>query len=181
LKERVRPSGRKYGKLRADRRRQAFDLYCDGNTDTEIAQELGLDRSRISEWRAALHLPLVKKLRARSSAKRMLRPLGPSITPLSNPIHAQIIAALGRGLAADLIDDAASDMWLAIAEGRLSPHDIAKHAKSYRGRVVTTYADSHKQRSLDEDMGDGDGFRMIDLIRDERSSSWLEQSGATVW
>jgi hypothetical protein len=30
-------------------------------------------------------------------------------------------------------------------------------------------------------MGDGDGFCMVDLIRDERSSSWLEQSGATVW
>lgn len=173
------PSGRAYSRFHPARRRRAFELYAEGLCDIEIARELVVHRSQVSEWRGALFLPA-------NSPPRQPRPkrraIGPAITPFSNPLYAQIAEAVGRKIAPDLKDDVISDMWLAIAEGRLSEEQVAEVAARYRSKTIGLYASRFGPRSLDEDIGgEGDGFRMIDLIRDDRSTSWLEKMGATVW
>lgn len=172
-------SGRAFSRFHAERRRRAFELYAQGLSDRDIATELAVHRQQVSEWRAALYLPP-------NSPQRPSRPKrkasGPAITPLSNPLYAQIAEAVGRAIAPDLRDDVISDMWLAIAEGRLSEEQVAVAAAQYRGKTIGLYASRFGPRSLDEDIGgEGDGFRMLDLIRDDRSASWLEKMGATVW
>jgi len=175
------PSGRMYSKMLPDRRARAFVLYADGLCDYDIAKDLGVRKTQIWEWRHALFLPAVRK----SMRKHMVKPkpkwLGQAISPMSNPLYAHIVASIGRGMAPDLIDDAVSDVWLALAEGRLSAQQISAEAGKFRNRVIGSYASKFGPRSLDEDIGDGDGFRMLDLLKDDRSSDWLERMGATIW
>lgn len=175
------PNGRKYSKMQPERRAKAFGLYADGFDDHEIAKALGVYSTQIWEWRHALFLPLVPKTRHKHAGRPKPKPPGPAISPMSNPIYAHIAAAIGRGIAPDLVDDAVSDMWLALAEGRLSPQQISAEASKFRNRVIGSYASAFGPRSLHEDIGDGDGFRMLDLLKDHSSSDWLEEMGATVW
>jgi hypothetical protein len=175
------PSGRRYSKMQPARRARAFVLYADGLDDDQIAKDLGVYRTQIWEWRHALFLPLVPKTRRNHTAKPKPKPPGSAISPMSNPLYAHIAAAIGRGIAPDLIDDAVSDIWLALAEGRLSPDQISGQARRFRNRVIGDYASKFGPRSLDEEIGNGDGFRMLDLLKDHSSSDWLEEMGATVW
>lgn len=175
------PSGRRYSAMRPERRARAFLLYADGRNDGDIALDLGVNRQQIWEWRRALSLPAIKAPPRGSAAKGKLKRPGPPISPMSNTLYAYLVAAVGRGVAPDLIDDAVSDLWLAIEEGRLTVDEVASQAGRYRNKVVATYASRFGPRSLDEEIGDGDGFRMIDLIRDDRSAAWLEEMGATIW
>lgn len=179
------PGGKAYSKMLPHRRARAFVLYADGLDDGQIARELCVKRQQIWEWRNALFLPaIVKPKREREQEatrwpKR--KPVGPAISPMSNPLYAHIAKSIGRGIAPDLLDDAVSDMWLAIAEGRLTAEEVSSQASRYRNRVVASYASRFGTRSLDEEVGSGDGFRMIDMLKDDRSSDWLEEMGASVW
>ncbi|WP_267395275.1 MULTISPECIES: helix-turn-helix domain-containing protein [unclassified Sphingomonas] len=177
------PSGRAYSKLRPERRARAFVLYADGLDDCQIAKDIGVTRHQIWEWRNALFLPAIGRSWRNHIRKPNRRLVGPAISPLSNPLYAHIALAVGRGLAKDLVDDTISEIWLAIAEGRLSTETVASQAGRYRNRVVADYASRFGPRSLDEEIGtgDGDGFRMIDMLKDGSSSDWLEAMGATVW
>ncbi len=175
------PNGRKYSKMQPGRRTRAFVLYADGLDDNEIARDLGVYRTQIWEWRHALFLPAIGKSWRKHMARPKAKPLGQPISPMSNPLYAHIVASIGRGMAPDLVDDAVSDIWLALAEGRLSPQRISAEAGKFRNRVIKSYASKFGPRSLDEDIGDGDGFRMLDLLKDHSSSGWLEKMGATVW
>jgi transposase-like protein len=175
------PGGRLYSKLLPDRRARAFVLYADGLCDYEIAKDLGVRKTQIWEWRHALFLPAVGKSRQKHMVKPKPKQLGQAISPMSNPLYAHIVNSIGRGMAPDLVDDAVSDVWLALAEGRLSPQQISAEAGKFRNRVIGSYASKFGPRSLDEDIGDGDGFRMLDMLKDHSSSDWLERMGATVW
>ncbi len=177
------PGGRLYSKMLPERRARAFVLYADGLCDYEIAKDLGVRKTQIWEWRHALFLPAVGRSSRKRMAKSKSKPLGQPISPMANPLYAHIVASIGRGIAPDLVDDAVSDVWLALAEGQLSPQQISAEAGKFRNRVIGSYASSFGPRSLDEDIGDGDGdgFRMLDLLKDHSSSDWLEQMGATVW
>lgn len=170
------PNGRFYSPMRGERRREALLLYANGLNDYAIAEQLGITRQQAWEWRNALGLPKLEPCKAPANArpKALISP----ITPLSNALHAHIMQAIGRDIAPDMADDAASDMWLAIAEGTLTPADIAAQAKRYRNGVLNRYAGS--TRSLDEDLT-GNAFRMLDMLKDASSSDWLEEMGATVW
>ncbi|WP_132907215.1 helix-turn-helix domain-containing protein [Sphingomonas sp. BK235] len=176
-------NGNAFSKLRSDRRQAAFLLYADGSDDGEIARAIGISKEQVWKWRQALYLPAVRPRGGVSrglTLKRAKKPPGPAISPLTNPTHARIMSAIGRALPPDLTDDAASDMWLAMLEGRLSVEQIEAQARRFRGRVIADYASRYGPTSMDEDLT-GDGFRLLDVLRDDRSSDWLERSGATVW
>lgn len=183
-----RPTRRKadgsvFSKLRPDRRAAAFLLYADGLDDHAIARALGIGHQQVWKWRQALYLPAVRGrggLCRKTAPKPNRKPPASSISPLSNPLHAKIMAAIGRALPPDLIDDAASEMWLAVLEGRLSVAQIEAQARRYRRQAIASYASRFGPTSLDEDLT-GDGFRLVEMVRDERSSDWLERNGATVW
>lgn len=84
-------------------------------------------------------------------------------------------------MAPDIRDEAVSEVWLALQEGRLSVDRVQAESKEFRRKAMREFANPFGPRSVDEELGDEDGFRMIDLLRDDRSSSWLEEMGATVW
>lgn len=180
-KLRSHPSGKKYSKMRQDRRARAFVLYADGWNDQQIAHDLGLYTQQIWKWRNALFLPPVEKPQRKHAAKRRPKPSAPAITPMANPLYAHIFQSVGQSIAPDLRDDVVSEMWLAVAEGRLSPDQIPRQAARFRNQTMANYASRFGLRSLDEEIGDGDGYRMIDMLKDEGSSDWLERNGATVW
>lgn len=176
-------NGNAFSKLRPDRRAAAFLLYADGSDYGTIADALGITHQQVWKWRQALYLPAVRPRGGVSrgeTAKRARKPLGAPISPLSNPLHARIMSAIGRALPPDLTDDAASEMWLAMLEGRLKIDQIEAQARRFRGRAIADYASRYGPTSLDEDLT-GDGFRLLDVLRDDRSSNWLEEQGATVW
>lgn len=169
------PSGKRCSRLAPARRFQAFMLYACDLPDAAIARELGIYPQQVGEWRRAFFLPAnaFKRLRRRS------RGLGAPITPLSNPIHAAIVDAIGRYISPDMAADAAGEMWLALAEGELSVDRIEAEAGKYRSKALRTYADT-RNRSLDAPIGEGDDFNLLSMMRDEGASDWLERMGATV-
>lgn len=150
-------------------------LYSFGYSDARIAKEQRVRRSTIERWRAVLKLPANrayawdKTTRARRGAESK-----------------QLIARIKRALPAYLSpadrDDAAGDLFMAVMSGKIPIGEIEKRATRFGNTVINAYASKFGPRSLNEELGDdGDGFTMIDMIADERSSSWLEEMGATVW
>ncbi len=179
-------TGERYRPLPQPGRAQAFLLYADGLNDARIAAAIGHAKSQVFAWRQALHLPAIARGRPPKPKVAMptrprRKPVVERITPMSNPTHAAIVASLARWAAPDLRDDMASEMWLALLEGRISADQIPAAAGSICNQVARDFANRFGPRSLDEDLSDGDGFKLLDLIRDDRSSSWLEEMGATVW
>lgn len=170
-------SGRAYSKLRIDRRRRAFLLWADGLNDRQIADEMDLKIQQIFNWRKAMHLAVNPRVK---TVKVKPQPAKP-ITPMTNPLFRTIAAAIGWGMAPDLRDDAISEVCLELAEGTITEAEIASAAKRLRKRVFDAYADTRKRVSLDVTMPGTDGLRLIDMLRDDRSSNWLEEMGATAW
>lgn len=182
----VFPSGRAYSKMRLDRRRQAFILYAKGASDGAIAEQIGVDRRAISEWRHAFQLVANfipgqnATSRASTKTKQKRRPLPTPISPFSNPTYARIANAVGRSLAPDMRDDAISELMLALLEGRVDEDGLDRAATTFRNRVMRDCADK-RFRSLDEQLVQDGSFTLMDRLCDERSSTWLEDAGATFW
>lgn len=148
-------------------------LYSFGYSDARIAKEQSRCSSTISKWRKVLSLSPNRRrdqslhIGGRRKAEsalmdRIRRSLPPYMSPADR-------------------DDAASDLFLAVMSGAIPIAEIEGRAKKFGNKVIEQFASKFGPRSLDEELGDEDGFRMIDLIRDDRSSSWLEEMGATVW
>jgi hypothetical protein len=147
-------------------------MYQLGWGDRHIAREEGLHQSSVQCWREA------RGLRANfphGSNERWRK------RPTFADLAARVRRAIGRRLPPDIVDDAAMDMIRDILDGTIPIGEIEAMARRYGNRVLDRFASRYGPRSLDEEIGDDDGFRMIDLVRDERSSSWLEEMGATVW
>ena len=85
-----------------DMKRRCFGLLSRGMSARCVAKELNVCLRVVARWRAALSNPPI----TRRTAKLKPRRAGPAITPMSNPIYARIANAIGRGVAADVADDA---------------------------------------------------------------------------
>lgn len=96
-------------------------------------------------------------------------------------VMTRIRRAIGHALPPDIIDDAIGDAALAILDGTISLTEIEAQARKFGNRVLGQYASRWGPRSIDETIAGTEDLRMVDLIADERSSSWLEEMGATVW
>jgi hypothetical protein len=147
-------------------------LYDLGWSDGRIAREQKVGKGSVRQWRERRNLPANF---SRRGAKPMRRQID------MEQVRTRIVSAVGRRLPEDIAEDAASDMMLAVLEGHVPLNEIATEARRFGNKVLERYASKFGPRSLDEDLGDEDGRRMIDMIEDDRSSSWLEEMGATVW
>lgn len=161
-----------FTRLSAERRASRMLLYQLGWSDRHIAREQGVDRSSVRIWRH--NLGLKSNFPSGISESRHPRPTVASLLK-------RVRAAIGRGLAKDIADDAASQMLMEVLDGTIAIDQIEKAARKYGSKAIEQFANKFGPRSLDEELGDSDGFRIIDMIEDERSSSWLEEMGATVW
>lgn len=146
-------------------------LYTLGWNDCQIARQQRVGANCIWRWRTRRTLPANAEPGARSRGR----------APNLDDVVRRIRAAVGRALPRDIAEDAVADMCEAILVGKLPLADLEREARRYGNRVLDRFASRYGARSLDEELGDEDGFRMIDMIRDERSSSWLEEMGATMW
>ncbi|MGU3316313.1 helix-turn-helix domain-containing protein [Sphingomonas sp. M6A6_1c] len=155
-----------------DKRRRRLLFYSLGWDDVMMARQENCKVQSIFSWRKRLGLTANRK------PGRGPETVG---TPI-NDIMSRIRRAVGRGLPRDLADDAVANMFAALLDGTLPIADIEKTARKFGNKVLDSYASKFGPRSLDEDISDdGDGFRMIDMLKDDNSSSWLEEMGATVW
>jgi transposase len=149
-------------------------LYSLGWSDRQIAREQHLCYTTVTQWRTRLGLVPNggPTFRRRSRIKKY---------NARNCVLTAIKRAVGRALPPDIADDAVADLCLAVLDGTIPIDQIEAEARKFGNRVLSQFASKFGPRSLDEELGDDDGFRMIDLVRDERSASWLEEMGATVW
>jgi hypothetical protein len=165
----VNSSGRGPKAPLCDARKLLYDL---GWSDGRIAKEQQVDKGSVRQWRHRRNLP----------ANFSRRGKGPKCRQIDmEQVRAGVVSAVGRRLPSHIAEDAASDLMLAVLEGHVPLDRIATEARRFGNRVLERYASKFGPRSLDEDLGDEDGRRMIDMIEDDRSSSWLEEMGATVW
>ncbi|MEH3122014.1 MAG: hypothetical protein PGN16_08550 [Sphingomonas phyllosphaerae] len=147
-------------------------LYQMRYSDRRIAREQKVVWTSIQKWRNRRGLSPHGLSRANWDRRAMKRD-----TTLE-----RIKRAIGRQLPGDIADDAVGDLYMAVLDGTVCLDKIEAEARRFGNRVLNNFASKFGPRSLDQELGDdGDGFRMIDLIRDDRSSSWLEEMGATVW
>lgn len=159
-----------YTRLSPEQRAARMLLYQLGWGDRHIAREQGLNRSSVRLWRHSLGLAsnfpsgCTERWRPRPTMKDVLR---------------RIQGALGRSLPADIIDDAAADMMLAILDGTIPLDEIELQARRFGNKVLERFANRYGPRSLDEAIPGTDDLLGIDMVVDERSSSWLEEMGAT--
>ena len=173
------PNGKQYSRLLPERRREAFERYSLGQSDTAIALKMNLWRQQIREWRKAYGLaPNVQKRQVRARLRAPSVPFQ-AIRTDRDLLYARIRRSLRGDWAT--VDDAASDLYLAVIEGHLETEQIEAVANQYRNRVIADYASAFGPISLNKAIPGTEDLMMIDTLRDERSSDWLEEMGATVW
>jgi hypothetical protein len=147
-------------------------LYGLGWSDHRIAKEQGCAHGAVCQWRNKRSLPA----NFRSGQRESFAP-----SPGVEITWKRVRDAVGRLLPADIADDAAAELMLDLLEGRLEDSQIAKQAKSYGNRMLSSFANKFGARSLDEILPGTEDFRLIDTLRDDNSRDWLEKMGATVW
>jgi transcriptional regulator with XRE-family HTH domain len=145
-------------------------LYLLGMNDNRIAREQRVHNNAVRKWRETRSLPGNPK---QSLAQRK--------RSISHMILDRVRRAIGRQLPADIADDAAGDLCLAVLSGKIALDAIEDAARGFGNRTLSAFANKWGDRSLNEDIGEEPGFTMLDTLRDERSSSWLEEMGATAW
>lgn len=180
--QRMRPraaNGRLYWRLSPGRLREAFELYALGHSDVMIAAAMDLRSQHVGDWRAAYSLrPNARKRRVQGRLRAPPVPFQ-AIRTDRDLLYARIRRALRGDWAT--VDDAASDLYVAVIEGRLEIEQIEAVANQYRNRVIADYASAFGPVSLNKTIPGAEDLMMIDTLRDERSSDWLEEMGATVW
>jgi transposase len=180
--QKMRPratNGRLYSRLPPERLREAFELYALGHSDVIIAETMNLRSQQVGDWRSAYSLrPNARKRRLHG------RRSAPSVPFQAIRTDRDLLyARIRRSLRGDwaIVDDAASDLYLAVIEGRLEIEQIEAVAALYRNRVIADYASAFGPVSLNKAVPGTEDLMMIDTLRDEGSSDWLEEMGATVW
>ncbi|WP_426263008.1 hypothetical protein [Sphingomonas sp. PWP1-2] len=161
-----RPRGQTAEKIAELTARRA--LYDKRMTDNQIAKMTGRSVGGISNWRAKHHLP------------RNPEP-PPHAYVRTDPTLQRIRRAIGRMVAPDIADDAASDMYVALLTGDVQPHEIERRARTFAFRSLRQFADRWGNRSLDMAVGWEGNRTLLDILGDETSASWLENMGATMW
>lgn len=180
--QRMRPratNGRLYLRLPPERLREAFELYALGHSDVMIAAAMNLRSQQVGDWRAAYSLRPNARKRRVQGRRRAPPVLFQAIRTDRDFLYARIRRSLRGDWAT--VDDAASDLYLAVIEGRLKIEQIEAVANQYRNRVIADYASAFGPISLNKAIPGTEDLMMIDTLRDERSSDWLEEMGATVW
>ena len=138
---------------------------------TAIARQEGVSTPAIREWRQTAQLPCQNTITGLSRAGRQKQ---------LRELQRRVIRAIGTRLPFDIAADAAASLMLAIIEGEVPINEIEKHARRFGNQALNQYANSFRQRSLDEDTPGSERLRHIDILVDESSSGWLEEMGATV-
>ena len=147
-------------------------LYQLGWDDFSIARERGMQRTTVFQWRKRHGL----RANFKGGGHRNQR-----VAPGVDTVARRVRRAVGRSLPLDIAEDAVADLLLAILAGEVPLDRIEAEARKYGNRVLDRFASRYGPRSIDETIAGTDDLRMVDLIADERSSSWLEEMGATAW
>ena len=163
------PGGKPLSALSGEKRHRAIDLYMQGLPDQRIAAALGLHVQQVSEWRWALFLP-INRMRVTAVDREA-----------DNAVYAMLRRAVGSRTASDIADDAVADMWLALADGRLTDDRVTSEGKRFAKRAWSNSSTAFGDRSLDDQLGDEEGYTLLDVLADDSASDWLEEMGATRW
>lgn len=143
-------------------------LYQLGWSDGAIGRERHRGQVTILHWRRARHLGPNKG------------PGGGANLGIDDLVR-RIRRAVGGALPRDIAQDTASDLCLALMDGTLELSAVEKEARRYGNRTLERFASKFGPRSLDAEIGDEEGFTLLDTLRDDSQSSWLEEMGATAW
>jgi len=92
----------------------------------------------------------------------------------------RVVKAIGFSLPRDIAADAAAALMLAVIEGEVAIDEIERSARAFRSAALTEYASAFGPRSLDVELPNSQGLRLIDTLVDASSSDWLKEMGATV-
>lgn len=147
-------------------------LYSLRWSDHHIAREEGVNKRSIRYWRIERGLAPNFPVGVRES----YRP-----RPTLGDLMRRIRRAVGYGLARDVAEDVVGDLYVAILSGAIPLERVEAEARKFGNRVLDRFASKFGPRSLDKEIGDSDGFTLLDTMKDESSSDWLEEMGATVW
>lgn len=107
----------------------------------------------------------VNRMRAELGISKGARQQGNAAQSIEIRLFEQIRNALPDAMDPVLRDDAISEIYLAVIEGKLSAGRIKAEAKRYANRQVAEWQSRYGPRSLDEVMGDTD-LTMLELIED---------------
>jgi hypothetical protein len=173
-----------------DQQADVRDRLLKGETMRSIGERVGLPRSLIYSFLASfaaeertVRTDAFKvgagRRRAVAITRQTARPQ--ATRPEADPLYARIAAAVPRSIDPAIRDDIIGDAYIAILDGRAKVGQLTEVVKRARSKVFAAFANSFGPRSLDQVVAGTDDFTLMDTLRDESSSSWLEEMGATVW
>lgn len=150
-----------------------------GQTARSIAERIGLTKALVQAYlrtltseerqqREAAFRTSAGRRRAAKAAKKIARPH--AINPASDPLYAEISAAVPRAIDPALRDDMISQAYLEVLEGRLTKDRLAAGVKKVRGRIFQAFANPWGNLSLDAVLGDEAGRSMIERIPADASA-----------
>jgi hypothetical protein len=175
--------------VQPDDHQRRLDLHSAGKSDAEMGRILGLYRNAIRVWRNKHGLTPNRLSNAKRAALKALRPAAKPLAPaISSAAQAaskvelfdRARRAVGSRLPRDIAEDAISDLYVAVLEGRVSSSDVERAARKYANAALGQFANRYGPRSLDKELVD-EGFNLFAIIPDRSHSTWLEEAGATVW
>jgi len=153
--------------IRGEREDRARKLKDQGKYDWEIAKALGCTVQTVASWR--------KRKGIERAPYRYFTMTNPT---MRDPLYSRVTQAVGRRFAPDIVEEAVSDIVLAVLSGEIAESDIERVAAKRMNRAVGQWANRYGPASLDEDRnGEGwtrytsiadpaqeDEFRIIELI-----------------
>ncbi|HUD91231.1 hypothetical protein [Sphingobium sp.] len=144
-------------------------LYDMDWSTASIARYQGVSVTTVRQWLSSKGMDRTRRRKVSQKDQRR------DFEVLQN----RVVQAIGTRLPFDIAADAAAELMLAVIEGQVPLDEIEKHGRKFGSRALDLYANSFRQRSLDEDIAGTDGLRGVDLLTDESASDWLEEMGAT--
>lgn len=154
--------------LSTSQQRKGRKLLRLGATKRQVADDLGLR-----------YTTAVKRMR-RAMDPRDIRPTGITNRTIRSrvladaTIYPRIVNAIGREVPSEVRQEATSEMYVAVLDGRLRSDLIESEAKSFRSRAFAACGSAYGPRSLDEQTDCG--LTMLHRLSDPSALESMEDA-----
>lgn len=166
--------GHDAGPEQIERRARIVEQIIRGDTFAVIGARFGLAPKTAKHYLQWLTPKQRNERKAMEQARHYRGAFRSALQAHRDPTYALIAAAVPRGASEATREDAISDLYLAVLEGKVSAADIPVEAKRYASRAVAQWESRFGPVSLDEQIFDDGRETWADALADPETLEPLE-------